>query len=45
MVRDAEVNAEEDRKFEELASAVTKAMPWFTRRAKMVADAGDKSER
>ncbi|QHF01775.1 molecular chaperone DnaK [Pseudomonas asturiensis] len=42
MVRDAEVNAEEDRKFEELASARNQGDALVHSTRKMVADAGDK---
>jgi molecular chaperone DnaK len=42
MVRDAEVNAEEDRKFEELASARNQGDALVHSTRKMVSDAGDK---
>jgi molecular chaperone DnaK len=42
MVRDAEVNAEEDRKFEELASARNQGDALVHSTRKMIADAGDK---
>ena len=42
MVRDAEVNAEEDRKFEELAAARNQGDALVHSTRKMVADAGDK---
>ncbi|HCN46690.1 MAG TPA: molecular chaperone DnaK [Pseudomonas sp.] len=42
MVRDAEVNAEEDRKFEELAGARNQGDALVHSTRKMVADAGDK---
>jgi molecular chaperone DnaK len=42
MVRDAEVNAEEDRKFEELASARNQGDALVHSTRKMVADAGEK---
>ncbi|MDC3736494.1 molecular chaperone DnaK [Pseudomonas syringae pv. syringae] len=42
MVRDAEVNSEEDRKFEELASARNQGDALVHSTRKMVADAGDK---
>ncbi|QVX17079.1 molecular chaperone DnaK [Pseudomonas congelans] len=42
MVRDAEVNSEEDRKFEELASARNQGDALVHSTRKMIADAGDK---
>ncbi|SQG00345.1 molecular chaperone DnaK [Paucimonas lemoignei] len=42
MVRDAEVNAEEDRKFEELASARNQGDALVHSTRKMISDAGDK---
>jgi molecular chaperone DnaK len=42
MVRDAEANAEEDRKFEELAAARNQGDALVHSTRKMVADAGDK---
>ena len=42
MVRDAEVNAEEDRKFEELASARNQGDALVHSTRKIIADAGDK---
>ena len=42
MVRDAEVNAEEDRKFEELAAARNQGDALVHSTRKMIADAGDK---
>ncbi|MCO8164148.1 molecular chaperone DnaK [Pseudomonas sp. 21LCFQ02] len=42
MVRDAEANAEEDRKFEELASARNQGDALVHSTRKMIADAGDK---
>ncbi|MEG5266510.1 molecular chaperone DnaK [Pseudomonas sp. JDS28PS106] len=42
MVRDAEVNAEEDRKFEELATARNQGDALVHSTRKMIADAGDK---
>ena len=42
MVRDAEVNAEEDRKFEELAGARNQGDALVHSTRKMIADAGDK---
>ena len=42
MVRDAEINAEEDRKFEELAAARNQGDALVHSTRKMVADAGDK---
>ncbi len=43
MVRDAEVNAEEDRKFEELASARNQGDALVHSTRKMISDAGDKA--
>jgi molecular chaperone DnaK len=42
MIRDAETNADEDRKFEELASARNQGDALVHSTRKMVADAGDK---